>query len=587
MIKWFRWQGFVGFILVTVLLGAFFLIFIDGLIKHAIEKTGTLIVGAKVELEDADLRMAPFGVVLKGLQVTNPNRPMTNAVVVPRIVFSLNLLEKLQHKTIIEEMVVEEMKFNSDRKTSGAISKRTDVIPNAVKQKLLDKFQLPSLDIPDVKDILERETLSTLKKVEAIRGDIKTEKEKWERRVDGLPKKEKLEDYRNRIKEIQNSEKKGVEGILGGVSGVVQLKKDITADLDRLKEARGALKGDIETLKNQVKEARDAPSEDVRRLREKYSLSTEGLSNVSRLLFGALVAEWVDDYLGWYQRYKPYLERYAISKEGVTVTKPLRAAGRDVHYEEKNPLPSFLIRTADVSVEVPAGILSGEVTNITPNQNVLGAPLRFRLAGEKLKDLESVKIEGEMNRLKPSKPRDVVKLDMKGVKVKKIALSKNDRFPVDLRHGRADLEGNFILSEGKLEAHLLTRLQDAALDVKLDENAKWLAKAMASTLSDVKRFTIQATISGSPEDYDVKLSSDLDGVLKDAVGKQVRDQAAQFEEKLRNAVSEKVKDPLAELDSSLGGLNGFAEELTSRLTMGDELLKELAQSGTKGLKLPF
>jgi uncharacterized protein (TIGR03545 family) len=588
--KWIRWQGLTAFLVIVGGTTAFFVFFIDGLVKRAIEKTGTAIVGAKVELDDADVTLFPLGIELKRLQVTNPNAPMTNAVEVDRIAFSVDAVQKLRHKTLIDEMSLDDMRFDTDRKTSGALSKKQKAPgKTSVVKQLAEKISLPSLEIPDVRNILEREPLDTLNLVETVQNEIKTGREDWQARIDQLPDKKKLEEYRDRIKAIRKSGKKGLGGILGGVTGAVELREDLMGDLDRIKEARGALKKDLRTLQDRVREARNAPADDIRRLKEKYSLSPEGLSNFTRLLLGPKIAGWTDTALRWYIKARPYLDRLSRArKAGSTeVVKPVRGKGMDVRFNERDPMPDFLIRTAGVSVDIPAGKISGRLRNITGEQRLAGAPLTFELKGEGMKDVSGVALNGEFNRLDPAHPRDRVALSASGYRIRNAAISQNEPLKVTLVDGLADLSGKAEMEANAMDVDLSAKLRQASLKTDLPGKPNPLSKAMADTLSDVKGFSLEASITGTPEDYKIGLTSDLDRILKDAVGQQVRKQAAQFEQKLTEAVHRKVDPRLKELESRLGTFDPLVGELTSRLKIGDDLLAELEQSGKKGLGLPF
>lgn len=89
-------------------------------------------------------------------------------------------------------------------------------------------------------------------------------------------------------------------------------------------------------------------------------------------------------------------------------------------------------------------------------------------------------------------------------------------------------------------------------------------KALTSAISDIKAFNLKAEISGTIQDYDLKLSSDLDSMLKDVVKKQVQAQAIQFEKKLQSVIREKVGGSMADLETSIGGLGSIGNELTTR-----------------------
>jgi uncharacterized protein (TIGR03545 family) len=587
--KWIRWQGLIAFIVLVAGTAAFIYLFLDSLVKRAIEKTGTLIVRAKVELDDADVTLFPLGITLKRLQVTNPNAPMTNAVEVSHIAFLMDPSGLLRHKVIVETMTMDGMRFGTERKTSGALTRTPKEPPGQTAERTSESFHLPSLEVPNVHDILEREPLETMKLIDTVQDEVKAGQEEWKTRIDQLPDKKSLEAYRGRIKEIEKSRKGGLEGMLGGATDAVRLRKDLMKDMDRIKEARSALKKDIGTLQKQVGEARRAPADDIRRLKEKYSLSPEGLSNFTRLLLGGKIAGWTDTALRGYASARPYLDRMSrtAGAGSAEVAKPVRGTGIDVKFRERKPLPDFLIRTAGVSVEIPAGSLSGRIRNITGEQPLIGAPLTFEFKGEKMSDVSRLDLKGEFNRLDASDPRDQFQLDANGYRIRNAALSDNDQFRVTLASGLADFNGHAVLEKGAMNAGFTAALRKTSLKTDLPEKANAISKAMADTLSDIHGFDLNVSVIGTPEDHDIKMSSDLDRILKDAVGNQIRKQAAQFEQKLTEAVHEKVDPRIKELESRLGGFNPYVNELNSRLKTGDELLDELAKTGKKGLKLPF
>ena len=204
-----------------------------------------------------------------------------------------------------------------------------------------------------------------------------------------------------------------------------------------------------------------------------------------------------------------------------------------------------------------------------------------------MKNLQSVKLTGKFNRVDPARSLDEADLHIVGYQVQNLTLSKNQDFPVALNKGMADFEASSRIANESLDAKISAGLKSVQILAKLSENPKPLTKAMASTLSDIKGFNFKAEISGTVKDYDVRLTSDLDRVLAEAIGKQVKEQATQFEMKLKAVVSQKVDRELADLKTNLGEMAPFVDELTSRLKLGDTVLKELFETGKGGLKLPF
>lgn len=570
--KLVRWQGLIAFVAVLiVVIGVWFLV-ADSVIEAVIEKTGTHVVGAKVELGAADLSISPFGISLTGLQVTNPDAPMTNAVQVDRIVLLVEGAKLFRRKVIVKEMTLAGVRLNTPRKTSGAISRRPSAAPVVSKRAAHERPTMPALTIPNVDEILQREKLQSLELVKSLQADLQAEKDQWQRHLEDLPDKAKLAQYRERMEKVQSAKKGGLVEMLGGAKEVVSVQKEIRRDMDRIKTARKQLKKDMASFRKRIDEVAKAPQADVNHLKEKYALSPDGLTNMSRLVFGGKISKWADTALDWYDRLRPVLERAKERKKGGEVVKPVRGRGADVRFKEHEPLPDFLIRIARVSMEIPAGSIKGRIKNISPDQDILGIPLTYNFSGENLKGLRSVKLNGVLNHVNPSSPQDTANLDVSGYQVADLSLSDNPQLPIVLKKAGADFKADAVLSGQAVKANLLADLKSVRISTGVKKDAGPLAKAMASSLSDVKRFNVKADISGTLKDYNMLLSSDLDSVLRNAVSKQVSMQAASLEKELKAKISEKVNGPLSELKADLGGLDAVGSELSGRLDLVRDLL---------------
>ena len=106
MTKWIRGWGLGAFLVVAAILVCVWIFLVDGWVRYLIEEAGTEAVGAKVELDAADLSLFPAGLTLSRLQVTNPKAPMTNAVEMAKVTMGLDGLHLLRRKVIVEEMAV-------------------------------------------------------------------------------------------------------------------------------------------------------------------------------------------------------------------------------------------------------------------------------------------------------------------------------------------------------------------------------------------------------------------------------------------------------------------------------------------------
>ncbi len=585
--KWIRWWGLGAFVVVAAILIGVWVMFVDGWMKRFIEEAGTEAVGAKVELDRADLSLLPAGLTLTRLQVTNPKKPMTNAVEIAQVTMGLDGLNLLRRKVIVEEMAVKGVRLGTPRTTSGA----TRAVPDQKKESGFFSIDLPSLEIPDVKKILEEEDLETLRLIETLKADLKREQETWDSRMEELPGKARLAQYKERVKKLKKVKKGGVEGILGGVGEVQALKQDIEQDIESLKKTRKEFEEKVALLRTRMAQLKTAPTRDIQYLKAKYNLSPQGLANLSQTLLGGEIGSWVREGATWYERARPLLEGAQALKgreSGPEVQKPLRGKGVDVHFTEANPLPDFLIRTTKVSVNLEIGDLAGTVDNITTDQPTLGRPTTFVFSGEQLKRVKSVSLNGTLNHVVPTHANDRLGLQAKGYEFKNLALSKDDKWPVALKSGLGDLEMNAEVAGQGLTAKGGARLKNLQLSAGKDGETHPLRKALTSAVTGISQLSIQADVKGTLDQPAVSISSDLDRILQKAAGNMVSELSAKFGVELQSAISAKIAKPMKELKSKMAGFDGIAGELAERVTQHDDILKSLLETTlpTKGLKLP-
>lgn len=589
--KWIRWQGLIAFVVVVGLVAAVWLLLVDTWVKHAIEQAGTAAVGGKVELDAADLSLMPLGLTLTRLQVTNPDEPMTNAVEIARIAGTLDPLQLLRRKVIVEEMTVDGLRLNTPRRTSGAVAERPK--KEAAPKADGEGFSLPSVQMNDPKEILAKELdgLQSLKLADSLRTDVQTEKDTWQQQIAALPDKAKLNDYKQRIEGLKSAGKGGLSGVLGGVQEVKKIHEELQQDLDRIKRVKTDLERTVASLKQRAEEVARTPQEDVKRLMEKYSVSGQGLANVTRALFSGPLVDYVQTAVRWHQRLEPFLSRPADRKEkaAVEVVTPLRGKGVDVKFAERAPLPDWLIRTSRVSLEIPAGAIAGEVKNLTAEQHVLGAPTTFAFAGDKLKGLDAVSLTGAINRVNRDKPRDTANLRLVAYRLDQVKVG-GEKTPITMKGGVADLDVRAALSGPSLEASVASNVRGVQIEAGKELAPGPVGEAIAGALADVKAFRVKAEVTGTQEQFDTRVESDLDDVLKDAVGKQAKAQVAKLEGQLRAAIDEKVTSKLNEVRGNLGGYDALIQDLAGRLNLGQDILK-LGVGGiggkSGGFKLPF
>ena len=575
--KGIRWRGLAAFVVITALVSAFWFLVIDRVIEHYIEKALTSMVGAKVELDKADLSLFPLGLTLTRLQVTDPSSPMRNALEAGRIAFLMDGVNLLLDKVTIDEMSVEGVRFNTPRESSGAVKKAAHSGP--------EEPPFLTFEIPDVMEVLKKEELESLRLAEEIKGRIESDRLKFTEALKALPDAKKFDAYKERLRGLQ-AKPKGPAEVLSKASSLLALKKEIETDAANIKTLAKDAGKTASYYKGRVEFALGAPARDVQRLTAKYAITPQGLANLSRLFFSGELIRWTDTALMWRSRADRVMKVYKAD-EGVEV-KP-RGKGADVRFTERNPAPDFLIRKAFVSVNIPSGDISGKVSNITGDQHILGSPMSFEFSGERLKGLDSMSLAGEINRVVPGQPSDYARFDVRGYRIKDIDISKGSSMPLALRSGRADLSVTAEIKGDGLDAGFKAGLSKLDLTAgRADEKNPFL-KAGAEAIEGVKGFGLKAVAKGTVDDYSLSVTSDLDNVLMASAGKVVAEKAAVFRANLTKEINEEAGKKLQEMRSELSALTAVKDELDSRGLLTDRLIEEITRSlplPSKGFKIP-
>jgi uncharacterized protein (TIGR03545 family) len=581
MKRWIRWPGLIGFTIVVAIIVVLWLVFMDGIVRRIIERAGTALVGAEVDLARAHVTLVPLGVTLSGLQVTDPSAPSTNSIEVSRIAFQLDSLNLFRRKVIIDEMAAEGARFGTARKRLGKVV----VPPPKPPEERKKESALPSFTMPDVKKVLQEEKLESPAFIEQAQADLKKKSDTWQKQMASLPDKAALDAYQERIRKLKEARKGGLTGLTGAAADALALTKDLNRDLETVKKTKVAFGTDLAAAKALVEKAEQSPLEDVRRIADKYSISSEGLANLSQTLFGGAVRGWIDKGVLWYGRLKPLFDRPAEKKGKVEVVKPLRGRGVDVRFKEDRPLPDFLISAIKASLQPEAGTFTGTIKNVTPDQAILGKPLTLSFTGSGMKDAQGADISGTLDHLKPDQPVDSIEIAVQGFRATGMTLSSAASLPVSLQEGLLDLTVRGKRDAKAISARCVAQVRGAKLNTSADSSGGAFASAIKSSLAKVTAFTLTADITGTPENYQVKVSSDIDKVLKDAAGSVVREQRDKIEKALMTAVQEKTDAKLAGLKEGLGGLGSQGGKLDGLQDRLNSLIKEAGSSAGGKIKL--
>jgi uncharacterized protein (TIGR03545 family) len=585
-LKLFRWKAIGPLALFLVLVGVLYWLLVDPLVRRGVEVGGTALVGAKVDVAAADVRLRDGVVMLKGLAVTNPSSPMTNLIEADQIVVNVRVAPLLEKKLIIDTVAFRGLKFGTPRRTSGAIADPkggSGEVGRAVQSWLtqlpIPQFSLAGLGRVVNVEAVSPESLTTLRQARALQALADSARTVWLGRVTQLDPRPQIDSAMALAKRLEGQSVRSL-GLAGARDAATSAQRTITA-LTQLDNRLVALQRGIDTG---VTRARDglAALADARRADYAYAMGLLKLPSLEApslgpALFGRFAAQQLAPVLYWLgiaERYMPPGIKARLHQGPDRV----RAAGTTVVFPEQQHLPSFLLHLAEATLEIggsgaAAGNYDARVVDVTSAPDLIGRPTTFqaaRTAGRV--GPETVRLGGLLNHVGQT-IRDSLSAFVGGVGLPTIALaplgvelglgcgttelvlrrvgdSLDTRFTwssSDLHWGRlADSAGAAGAVEGAKAAEAAGGAETQRLSTKgvgqaLQRSAE---DVVWRTLTGLKDVRIEARLTGSVQRPRLAVGSNVaravaDG-LQEQVGRQLRETEATVRARVDSLVDQRV-----------------------------------------------
>lgn len=563
MKQWIRWSGLAGFMAVFGLIVAFFMLAAGPLIKSSIEYFGSELAGAKVSLEEVNLQFSPFGIEMQQLQVADAEQPMENLLQFDTAVAELELAPLLLGKSIVRELSVDNLQFNTPRTESGALEKVVEEEPE--QEKTETAAEEPSLaQLPSVDDILARESLITEQAGREAQQAFAERKQQIEQAAAAVPDADALARYQRELKALTSGDIKSLDDFNQRKKKFEQLKKQFTQDKKAVAAAKQAIAEARTDLSDKLSALKAAPGQDLASIQDKYQLNASGATNVTALLFGDEAGQWAEKTLYWYEKIKPYLasDESDGNESEAEESQPQRGSGRFIHFPSDDPWPEFLIRKAHLSAPMLGGQMLIEATDITHQQAVLGRPTLVVVQGNALTDIQDLTLEATLDhRQAPGK--DSVTLDMKDWNLKGVNLGVAG---AEIESALVQVQGLALVSGDQLQAKADAQLGQTQF---AGSGKTQFAKEMLRALASIDRFDINAGAKGDITSPEVTFGSDLDRKLNKAFKQRLKQKQGELEDKLQARLDDKMQSYLGDYADDLKALNqldGSLDEKTQQLT---------------------
>ncbi len=621
-----RFGAIVPISVIIVLIGVYFSIFFDGHMRRALEYVGTQVHGAEVNIAYFNLSLLRASLEIRGIQVTDKEKPHRNIIQLGELKFKLLWDALLRAKVVIDEASVLDIQALTPRKKPGRVlpppspSDEKSSVVNEAQTAVLKQTQAQYSQnfLGDIATVLSgtdpKDQIKSLQgqlksdaRIKELEQEFKVKQEKWKARIKELPQSDELKAYEGRIKALKFDINKPAE-FAASVKEADKIIKEVDAKVKLIEQTSKDLNGDANVYKTAFNDLEKMVDEDLKDLQKKFKIPSIDSKAFSQQLFMGMIEKRIagfSKYIAIAREYMPPKkteEQKAAEKQAQIVPRK-RGDGQNIRFPVTTGYPLFWLKHAALSSELGqseySGNIKGEIKDLTSDPVYLKKPAIFTAKG----DFPKQNIFGFDARLEMNHTTERA-IERANISIGAFPLGEqklSDSPEASLKISEA--KGSTQLSAVLVDQQLKMEVQNRFESVKYDWEAKnkIVKEIVGNVLAGIPVITLNAGITGSFSDLDIHINSNLGEELANGFKAQIQAKINEAKAQLKSMIDEKIggeKAKLkAEIDKATAGLKSTLDskkqevdkvvndaKSQAKSEQGDSQKKKLENEGKKLLK---
>jgi uncharacterized protein (TIGR03545 family) len=576
-----RWKAVIPIVVSVLVLGAGYIFFFDNIVTKALIVAGQEATGARVDIRSSKLTFSPFGLQLNGIEVADPDKPMTNIFEADNVVAAIDLALLLEKKIVVETVQVSGLELGTDRKISGALKKKKSRASEKQENET-ESDEVGTLGIreklQDVKldEMLDKEPLAIEKEQQRIQESINQKEKKYKNLIESTDYSKQFNDIKKELESVSKVKVESVEDIKkveDAIKTVQGTQKKIDALKNTIISQKKQLDRDIATLKQDILGLQKVGEKDYNRLLSTLDVGSISQGNVSQTLLNSTLKTRVEQFVVVWERVSrlfPEEKEDVNVLDGITVEFPTPA----------NPVPSLWIKKILVSGVFQGTELTGTIRDITSEQDTLNKPTSYTF---KTVAKQNAAFDFNLNGtsdFRSSEPVHRIGFTYNNVPLPRLPLTNMNGKEIVLEKGVSNTKGDILVTGKQLKGRLVTFAESLEFSPKTKtKRATDLGAIMVNVLQDVSTAKVVTTLSGSVFQPGIAIESDIDDVLSKATKKAADEQVAEYKKALKEKVDQKVNKVKSQLQKELSASMGEFGKQVSKDVNQINSLDDLSKSG--------
>lgn len=571
----------------------------DSNMKSLVELVGTSVNGAEVNVGSIQTSLFGGSFELQNLQVTDKERPERNLVQIGAIKFHFIWDALLRAKFVVDESSIQDIQLYSPRQRPGKVTPPDEAKKDGGKNKQLAELEQAVLDqgkkefegnaLGDVANLLDggdpadqlksiKDELYTEKKIREYEEMIKAKEEGWKKDLEQLKQVDELKGVAKDLKSFKFNKKRPDKSL----KELSKILKSSKTKVKSFEEAYKRLKGDIKQFNISPQQIDQWVQQDKEALKNRFKIPEINVGDLSKQLFAKMFLSKLGSYRKYVEMAREYMppskdEKIAKAKaEGKTDAeikemlaekKPkthVRRGGSNYKFPITTGYPLFWLKKSVISSKSTDSQTSGDVegifTNFTTDPKVVGKVASINLRGDfPHQKVQGVKALITIDRLQ-SVPKETVVASVQSYPVGEQLFSKSEKLKFGFKQAQGQLSLNLISTEGRVESELINYFSN--VDYIVDSSSSTVKEMFTNVANGVGRISVNALATGSWEDLDWKIKSNLGDRLSQGLKAEVQAKINAAKAKVDKLIQDKIG---GKKDALMSKVNAVKSKVTGQL----------------------
>ncbi len=623
--KIFRFSFIIPTLIVISLISCFFIFYLDTYLKKGFISAGEIIFGAKVEVGEFKTKFKGLSVYISDIKIGDKDNEFKNLLDVEKVKFGVKFIPLLSKKINIDNMNIEGIKWGTSRTVSAKLppKKKKKVKPaeDSFVQKMMkeakvkanqefnsfpsvQKFNEIQKQLQDFspQSIVDMTGIQSVAKVQGYYVDLMGKYDDYNKKVDSIKVEENIKEISELITLLSKTNIKtpaDIKNLKTNLENLEAQKENLEQTYNELKTLKNNLIKDANSQKNAFKDISSQIERDVNNIASKLSIPSLDFKNISRMLFGQIWVNRVDNVLYYMNLVKKYIPDTS-AEETLNLESKERKKGKDIIYPIKKELPALLISNITISGtsggEGKTGTpisFAGTVKNITSDQRLAGQITTFKAEGDDTNQI--INVSGSFDRLSKI-AEDKILFTMDNFSADRLGIPQTDYTPV-FKDAKAKFSAEFILKGRDFITNTGVIIDGIYYDTankNFDDINANIIRYVSILWQGISSISLNAGISiTEDEGFNFNFSSDIDkvigqrfnSVLNAAIGDvkiRIKKEVTQYVEtqkKVLQAEADKYKNQIQkELDPKMKDIQKQIDDAKKLIAQKEAELKKQAIS---------